>query len=100
MTEVNVLSQHQCNPSEGQLNALYRIFWYLKFDMSCGKNPNMGRLVYEAFQTEVYDRLFPQSDLDQWNYFCSDADELIPPKIPKIKRSFHKDQDLCVCISC
>ena len=26
MTEVSVLSQHQCNPREGQLNVLYRIF--------------------------------------------------------------------------
>ena len=30
ITKVCVLSQHQCNPREGQLNALYRIFWYLK----------------------------------------------------------------------
>ena len=61
MTEVSVLYQHQCNPSEGQLNSLYRIFWYLKFDIPCGKNPNVGRLVYEACQTEVDDTLFPQS---------------------------------------
>ena len=61
MNEVSVLYQHQCNQSDGHLNALYRIFWYLKFDIPCGKNPNVGRLVYEARQTEVDERLFPQS---------------------------------------
>ena len=61
MTEVSVLYQHQCNSSEGQLISLYRIFWYLKFDILCGKNPNVVRLVYEALQTEVDDRIFPQS---------------------------------------
>ena len=44
MTNVSFLSQHQCNPREGQLNSLYRIFWYLKCEMSRGKNPNMERL--------------------------------------------------------
>ena len=51
MTEVSVLSKHQCNPREGQLNALYRIFWYLKCEISQGKNPNVGSLVYDACQT-------------------------------------------------
>ena len=26
MNEVSIISQHQCNPREGHLNALYRIF--------------------------------------------------------------------------
>ena len=30
MTEVSVLSQHQCQPREGHLVAVYRVFWYLK----------------------------------------------------------------------
>ena len=64
MTNVSFLSQHQCNPREGQLNSLYRIFWYLKCEMSRGKNPNMGRLVYDACQTEVDDMIFLQSEQD------------------------------------
>ena len=61
MTKVNVLSQHQCNPREGQLNALYRIFWNLKCEFSRVKNNNMGRLVYVASQAEFDYRIFPQS---------------------------------------
>ena len=51
MNEVSFPSQHECNPRECQLNELYRIFWYLKCEMSCGKNPNVGRLVSDAHQT-------------------------------------------------
>ena len=58
MNELSVLSQHQCNPREFQLNSLYGIFFYLKCELSRGKNPNVERLVYYARQTEVYDRLF------------------------------------------
>ena len=54
---------------EGQLNALYKIFWYLKCEISHGKNPNVGSLVYDSYQTEFNDRLFTQSTQDQWNDF-------------------------------
>ena len=50
MTEVSVLSKNKCNIREGQLNALYRKCFYLKCEMSCGNNPNMGRLVYDNRQ--------------------------------------------------
>ena len=83
MTEVSVLPQHQCNPRGGQLNTLYRIFWYLKCGISRGNNPNVGILVYGACQTEVDDRIFLQPDQDQWKYFYPGAYELLLPKIPK-----------------
>ena len=83
MTRVSVIYQYQCNPSGGQLNALYRIFWYLKCELSRGKNPNVVRLMYDACQTEVDDRLFPQSAQDQWIGFYPDAEDFLPPKIPK-----------------
>ena len=51
MKRVSVLPKHQCNQREGQMNSLYRIFWYLKCEISHGKNPNMGRWVYVARQT-------------------------------------------------
>ena len=41
MNEVSIISQHQFNPRENHLNAFYRIFWYLIFEMSRGKNPNI-----------------------------------------------------------
>mmetsp|Transcript_15996 Transcript_15996/g.23839 ORF Transcript_15996/g.23839 Transcript_15996/m.23839 type:complete len:1130 (+) Transcript_15996:7540-10929(+) len=85
ITEVSVLSQHQCNPREGHLNALYKIFWYLKCEMSRSKTPNVGRLVFDARQTEVDDRLFPRSAQDQWNDFYPDAEELLPPNMPKTR---------------
>ena len=69
MIKVSVISQHQFNPREGKLNALYRMFWWLKCDMSHSKNPNVVILLYDSLQTEVDDRLFPQSDQDQWNCF-------------------------------
>ena len=83
MARVNVLSQHQCNPREGQFNALYRVFWCLKCELSRGKNPNVGRLVYDARQKEVDYRLFPKSDKDQWNSFYPDAEEFLPPSMQK-----------------
>ena len=61
-TNISVLYQYLCNPRDSQLNALYRIFWYLNCEMSRGKNPNMVRLVYDARHKEVDDRLFFESD--------------------------------------
>ena len=74
MTWVIFVPQHQCRPREGQLNALYRIFWYLKCEIPCRINPNVGRLVYDARQIEVDDQLFPQSAQYQWNNFYPDAE--------------------------
>ena len=39
--------------------------------------------MYDACQTEVDDRLFLKSTQYQWNYFNPDAEELLPPKMPK-----------------
>ena len=51
--------------------------------MPCGKNPNLGRLVYDVHKTAIDDRIFPQSAQDQWNDFYHDAEELLPPNMPK-----------------
>ena len=51
--------------------------------MSCGKNPNVGILVYVARQAEDDDGLFPRSSQDQWNGFYPDAEELLLPNIPE-----------------
>ena len=55
--------------------------------MPCGKNPNMGRLVYDTYQTEVNNRIFTDFAKDQWNNLYPDAEELLPPKMPKPRRS-------------
>ena len=65
------------------MNALYRIFWYLEYEMSRGKNHNVGSMVYDDRQTEVDDSLFPQSAQDKGNYFYPDDKQLITSKTPK-----------------
>ena len=42
MTEVSVLSQHQCQPREGNLSVVYHVFWYLK----CNLKEISGRIVF------------------------------------------------------
>ena len=37
VTEVSVLSQHQCSPRVGHLEAAYHIFWFLKYALGKGK---------------------------------------------------------------
>ena len=83
MAKVSVLPQQQCIPREGQLIALYRIFWYLKCEIPRGNNPNVGILVYDTHKTELDERLFPQSSKYQWNGFYPDAEYLLRPKMPK-----------------
>ena len=37
ITEVSTLSQHQCSPRIGHLEAVYRVFWYLKYTLGKGE---------------------------------------------------------------
>ena len=83
ITKVSVIYQNQCNPREGQLDGLYRIFWYLKYKFSSGNNYNVVRLVYYARQPEVDNRLFTQSAQYQCNYFYPDAEDLLLPNMTK-----------------
>ena len=65
------------------MNAFYRIFWYLKCEMSRGNNPNFGRLVYDTRQIEFDDRIFTQFSQYQWNNFNNNDEELLPSKMTK-----------------
>ena len=65
------------------MNALYSIFWYLKCEMSCGKNPNVGRLVYDSCEIEADDSIFTWSIQYQWKNFYPDAEELLLKNMPK-----------------
>ena len=48
----------------------------------------MGRLVYEARQIEVNDRVSPQSAQDQWNGFYPNSEKLLPQNIPEPRGCF------------
>ena len=50
--EVSILSQHQVNPCEGHLEALYHVFAYLK------KHPDMGRLGFDPNQLIIDESAF------------------------------------------
>ena len=76
------------------------LFFYLKYEMSRGNKPKVGRLVYDVRQTEVYYRPFPQSAQDQRNDFYTGAAELLlpnnlKPRVSSMKtRTYlHADRD-------
>ena len=78
MVEVSVLSQHQCQPREGHLAALYRIFWYLK----CKGKDMSGRIVFDSAVPNIDEQLFTYSDSKTWKEFYPDAEEKLPPNAP------------------
>lgn len=79
ITEVSVLSQHQCQPREGHLTALYRIFWYLK----CQLKSTVGRIVFDPMIPDIDERLFQPDDVKTWKEFYPDAEEPMPPDMPE-----------------
>ena len=80
LTEVSVLSQHQCSPREGHLDALYRIFWYLK---NAIKKKVHGRIVFDGSVPYIDEALFNPSPPETWSDFYPDAEEQLPPNMPE-----------------
>jgi hypothetical protein len=80
ITEVSVLSQHQCNPREGQLDAIYRIFWYLK---CCLKKKHDGRIVFDGYEPIIDELIFHSESDEVWKDFYPDAEEQLPPNMPE-----------------
>ena len=80
ITEVSVLSQHQCNPREGHLDAVYRIFWFLKCSLKKGQQ---GRIVFDHVSPEVDESLFNEVDQQYWNDFYPGAEEVLPHNMPE-----------------
>lgn len=79
LTEVSVLSQYLCNPREGHLATVYKIFRYLQANM----NKNPGRICFDASSVnDVDERLFANGSLDPelWKDFYPDAAEALPGK--------------------
>ena len=79
-TEVSVLSQYQCAPREGHLDAVYRIFWYLK---CCLKKKQIGRIVFDATNPYIDESLFNPDQDGMWKDFYPDAEESVPPNAPE-----------------
>jgi hypothetical protein len=79
ITEVSVLSQHQCTPREGHLDAVYRIFWFLKCSL---KKKEQSRIVFDSLRPFVDESLFNPSNPDIWKDFYQDAEEPIPANMP------------------
>lgn len=75
-TEVSVLSQHQCLPREGHLDALYRCFWYLK-------KAKPSRVIFDPTMIEIDERIFHDSKYEEWKDFYDYAEEPIPPMMPE-----------------
>ena len=81
MQRVSCLYQHLCYPREGHIDAVYRIFRYLK--KSLGKKP--GRMAYNPMYKPTYDNVFEVfgRDLYEWKYFYPNAREIIPRHMPE-----------------
>ena len=74
-TEVSILSQHQCLPREGHLDAAYRIFWYLK-------KADCSRIIFDATTIDTDDRIFNDASKEEWKDFYEYAEEPIPCNMP------------------
>ena len=78
-THVSMLSQYQCSPREGHLDAVYRIFWFLKCKLKDGIK---GRIVFDGTEPFIDERLFNPTGKDIWKDFYPEAKEEIPPNTP------------------
>ena len=86
-----MLSQHQCLPREGHLDALYRIFWYLK-------KADCSRIIFDASTINTDDKIFNSISKEEWKDFYDHAEEPIPCNIPsprglKLKITCYVDTD-------
>ena len=79
ITEVSVLSQHQCNPRVGHLDAVYRIFWFLKCSLKRGQK---GRIVFDGTLPFVDETLFNPTESEHWHDFYPGAEESLPHNMP------------------
>jgi hypothetical protein len=63
-----MLSQYQCLPRVGHLNAIYRIFKYLK-------NADQARIMFDPGHIDLTSVDFGISELGKWKEFYPDAEE-------------------------
>ena len=63
----------------GHLDAVFRIFWYLKCAL---QNKRVARISFDPSIPEVDERLFNYFEVDHWRDFYPDAEEAIPDNVP------------------
>jgi hypothetical protein len=80
ITEVSMLSQHQYKPREGHIDAVYRIFWYLKCRLSKGE---IGRILFDDREPIEDQSQMESKSMKAWADFYPDAEELKPPNMPQ-----------------
>ena len=73
LAEVSSLATHLCAPREGHLEAVYRIFAYLK-------KHNRSTMVFDDAEVEIDERMFTKVD---WTEFYEEAEEEMPPGMPE-----------------
>ena len=73
LAEVSSLATHLCLPREGHLDAVYRIFGYLK-------KHSRSRMVFDDGEVQVDESLFTKVD---WSEFYEETDEELPPNMPE-----------------
>jgi hypothetical protein len=73
-TEVSMLATHMAMPREGHLNAVFRVFAYLKMKHN-------SRLIYDPSYPKVDINLF-KADVD-WTLYYGKVTEAIPPNAPE-----------------
>ena len=78
MEEVSVLSQHQFQPGEGHLAAVYRVFWYLE----CNIKEISGRIFFDSKIPDIEKQIFHPSYKSLWKEFYTYAEEAIPVNAP------------------
>ncbi|GFH48949.1 hypothetical protein CTEN210_05425 [Chaetoceros tenuissimus] len=80
LTEVSVLSQHLCNPREGHLDAVYRIFNYL--DKRRKAIP--GKLGFDPVRPDDVVSPLDGASISKvdWTEFYPDAEEQMPRRMP------------------
>ena len=82
-----MLSQHQCLPLEGHLDALYSIFWYLK-------KAKHRRIIFDATTIDTDESLFDDASKAECKNFYEYAVEPIPANIPS-PRGLEVNHFLC-----
>ena len=73
ITEVSELASQLANPREGHLEAVFRIYSYLKYKRN-------SLMVFDPSYPNINEENFPKRD---WNNFYGKVEELLPPLMPK-----------------
>ena len=94
MMEVSVLSQHQCQPRQGNLAAVYRMFWYIKYNLK----DISDRIVFDSKIPDIDEQLFHPSDKSVWEDLYLDTEEAIrgndpPPRVRPVYVGCYVDAD-------